>query len=156
MAAVAGRAAGFIATLYHSSTAPTTTDSAGLATFAGTANQVIDVSDMGSLENQRDIIDITVYGSDTAGKLAGQADPGTFDFTVTFNADNAKHTTLRGDNGRVSQHWVIAWTQGTDNITYAYFTGFVANATINTPADDAWTMDCSVARDGGVTWVDDT
>ena len=155
MPAVTGRAAGFIADLYHSNTAPAATTATGLATFIGlVGNAVIDVSDMGEFQRDRSIIDVPVYGADVAGKLAGQADPGTFDFEVTMNFDNAKHVALRDDVGRTSRHWVVRYRQSATNVTYGYFQGFVANATIGQPIDGRVTMSVSVARSGDITWVD--
>ena len=154
MPAVVGRAAGFIGELSHSATAPAATTAVGLETFFSTAaNSVIDVSDMGSLDREREVIDVPVYGADTAGKLAGQADPGTFDFEVTMNFDNAKHVALRDDSGRTVQHFVLRYGQSSTNRTYAYFTGFIANASMGQPIDGRITMSVSVARAGDVTWA---
>ena len=155
MAAVQGRAAGFIANLYYSATllaTPRTEAVIEAVTIAG--NQVIDVSAMGALQNQRTIIDIPVYGADVAGKLPGQADPGTFDFTITLNLNNATHVALRDDPGRIEHSFVIEYEQSATDSTYAAFDGFIANATVNQAIDGAITMDVSVARSGAVTWVD--
>ena len=42
------------------------------------------------------------------------------------------------------------------DITYALFDGFVANADVNQGIDGAITMDVSIARDGAITWVDNS
>ena len=157
MAAVTGRAAGYIAELWYSATVLTTRTEAGIDTLIGTAaNQVIDVSSMGAIQSQRQIIDIPVYGNDTAGKLPGQADPGTFDFTVTLNLNNTVHTSLRDDNGRTRHSFVIVFDQATAAQTYAIIDGYVASANVNQAIDGAITMDVSIARDGSATWVDDS
>lgn len=157
MAAVNGRAAGFIAELWYSSSVLSSPTEAMVDTLIGTAaNEIIDVSSMGALLSQRQIIDIPVYGEDTAGKLPGQADPGTFDFTVTLNLNNTMHTTLRDDDGRTEHSFVVVFRQTATAQTYAVFNGFVANADVNQAIDGAITMDVSIARSGSVTWIDDT
>ena len=153
MASVQGRAAGFIATLFYSSAVDATKDITSMATTAASGNEVLDVADIGSLNKTRTIIDVPVYGDDVKGKLPGQVDPGTFDFNVTLNLDDAIHTALRDDNGLTIHTFVIKFTQGA-NITYAAFDGYIADATVNQPIDDRIQMDVSVARAGAVTWLD--
>ena len=154
MAAVTGRAAGFIAKLYYVSAVIATKSEANLETAIVDANHVDDVSSMGALSKVRNIIDIPVYGADVAGKLPGQADPGTFDFTVTFDMSDTNHKAFRGDDGKTEHTWIVVFEQSNTNKTYAAFDGFTANATVNQPIDGAITMDVSVARSGDVTWVD--
>ena len=153
MASVTGRAAGFIATLYYVPTVDATKDLSSISGNAISGNQVKDVADMGSLSNSRNIIDVPVYGADVAGKLAGQADPGTFDFNVTMNFDDATHIALKDDDGTGQHTFIIKFTQGS-NETYACFDGFIADGTVNQPIDDRISMDVSVARSGAITWVD--
>lgn len=153
MAAVTGRAAGFIATLYYSVAVDATKDVASMATTAASGNEILDVADIGSLNKARTIIDIPVYGDDVKGKLPGQVDPGTFDFNVTLNLDDASHVLLRDDDGLTIHTFVIKFTQGAA-ITWAAFDGYVADATVTSPLDDRIQMDVSVARSGGVTWLD--
>lgn len=157
MAAVQGRAAGFIAELWFSSSVIGSKTEANVDTLLGTAtNEIIDVSSMGALLSQRAIIDIPVYGEDTAGKLPGQADPGTFDFTVTLNLDNTMHTTVRDDDGRTQHTFVVVFNQTSSRQTYAVFDGYIANADVNQAIDGAITMDVSIARSGGITWIDNS
>ena len=156
MAAVAGRSAGVIAELYFSPTVITDKSETNLEAAVTTANRVIDVASMGTLSRERAIISIPVYGEDVAGTLPGQADPGTFDFNVTFNFDNTVHTALRDNDGRNQHTFIIRFFQDSDNFTLAAFDGYVANASISQPIDDRIQMDCSVARSGAVTWVDDS
>ena len=156
MTAVMGRGAGFIATLYQSTAVITDKSESNLETAISTANTVIDVSAMGALQKQRQIIDIPVYGADVAGKLPGQADPGTFDFTVTLNLNDTLHTTIRDDDGRTEHTYIVEYEQTATAKTYAAFDGFVANASVSQAIDGAITMDCSIARSGDVTWVDNT
>lgn len=153
MAAVTGRAAGFIATLYYSVTVDAVKDVASMATTAASGNEILDVADIGSLNKARTIIDIPVYGDDVKGKLPGQVDPGTFDFNVTLNLDDASHVLLRDDDGLTLHTFVVKFTQGAA-ITWAAFDGYVADATVTSPLDDRIQMDVSVARSGGVTWLD--
>ena len=158
MPAVTGRAAGFIAELYYVATpiASASRTEAGIEAAAIATNQVIDVSSMGALLKDRAIIDIPVYGEDVAGKLPGQADPGTFDFTVTMNFDNTTHVALRDDAGTGLHSFIVGFTQNTNNVTYALFDGYVASANVNQAIDGAITMDVSIARSGAITWVDNT
>lgn len=153
MASVTGRAAGFIATLYYSDTVDGTKDETSMATTAAAGNEIIDVADIGALNKTRTVIDIPVYGDDVKGKLPGQADPGSFDFNVTMNLDNAIHKDLRDDDGLTLHTFVIKFTQGT-SVTWAAFDGYVADATVNQPIDDRIQMDVSVARSGAITWLD--
>jgi len=153
MTAVTGRAAGFIAKLYFSTSVDATKDLTSMATTAADANEVLDVADIGSLNKTRTIIDIPVYGDDVKGKLPGQVDPGSFDFNVTLNLNNAIHTALRDDDGLTIHTFVVKFTQGS-NITYAAFDGYVADATVSQPIDDRIQMDVSVARAGAITWLD--
>jgi hypothetical protein len=153
MASVQGRAAGFIATLYMVTDVITTKESAAVTAAAIAGNKVIDVADMGTLSKARNIIDIPVYGDDVASKLPGQADPGTFDFNVTLNLNDATHIALRDDDGKAPHSFIIKFTQGT-NITYAVFDGYIATADVGLPIDDRIQMDVSIARSGGLTFVD--
>jgi acyl-CoA synthetase (AMP-forming)/AMP-acid ligase II len=153
MASVTGRAAGFIATLYYVASVDATKDLTSISGNATSGNKIKDVADMGALSNTRNIIDVPVYGADTSGKLAGQADPGTFDFNVTLNFDDATHLALKDDDGTTERTFIIKFTQGS-NETYACFDGFIADGTVNQPIDDRISMDVSVARSGGITWVD--
>jgi hypothetical protein len=153
MASVTGRAAGFIATLYYSTSVDAVKDEASMATTAASGNEVLDVADIGSLNKTRTVIDIPVYGEDVKGKLPGQVDPGSFDFNVTLNLDDTVHTSLRDDNGLSEHTFVIKFTQGS-NVTYAAFDGYVSDATVNQPIDDRIQMDVSVARSGAITWID--
>lgn len=153
MTAVTGRAAGFIATLYFVNTVIGTKDFTNVSAAANTSTQVTDVADMGSLQKQRNIIDVPVYGADVSGKLPGQADPGQFDFNVTYHMDNAIHNALRDDDGTGQHSFIVKFSQGA-NETYAVFDGYIATADVSSPIDDRIQMDVSVARDGGVTWVD--
>lgn len=153
MASVTGRAAGFIATLYYSAAVDATKTVLTMATTAASANEVLDVADIGSLNKTRTVIDIPVYGDDVKGKLPGQADPGSFDFNVTLNLDNAIHTGLRDDDGLTAHSFVIKFTQGAA-VTWAVFDGYVADATVNQPIDDRIQMDVSIARSGAITWLD--
>lgn len=153
MPGISGRAAGFIATLYYVDTAIATKDITTVGAAAITANQVIDTSDMGSLTKERNIIDIPVYGQDVAGSLPGQAPAGTFDFSVTLNMNDATHLAIRDDEGIQLHSFIIKFTQG-PNATYAVFDGYIATASVGLPIDGAIMMEVSIARDGGVTWVD--
>ena len=156
MPAVQGRAAGFIATLYRVPTVITDKSEANIEAAIVTANEVIDVSSMGALSRERAIIDIPVYGQDVAGKLAGQADPGTFDFTVTLNLNDAQHVAIRDNTGRLESTFILRYEQSAANTTYAAFDGFLANASVTQAIDGAIAMECSVARSGDVTWIDNS
>lgn len=155
MASVQGRAAGFIATLFKAPTHIPNVDKdvTSIAAAAVDANEIPDVADIGSLNKTRTIIDIPVYGDDVKGKLPGQVDPGSFDFNLTLNLDDAIHTALRDDDGLTEQTLIIKFTQGA-NITYAAFDGYVADATVSQPIDDRIQMDVSIARSGAITWLD--
>lgn len=152
MPAVSGRAAGFIAKLYYVATPITTKSATNLAAAAIAGNLVKDVADMGALTKERAIIDIPVYGADVMGKLPGQADPGTFDFNVTFDFSDTVHQAIRDNAGTSLHTFIVSFTQGA-NVSYAAFDGYVATASVGMPIDDRIQMDVSIARDGAVTFV---
>ena len=156
MAAVQGRAAGYIARLWYSSAVIAKTETAIETLLSTATNQVVDVSAMGGLTKEREIIEIPVYGSDTGGALPGQAPAGTFDFTVTLSLNNTLHTGFRDDAGTTQRTFVVEFEQTSTNTTYAAFDGYIANATVNQPIDGAITMDVSIARSGAITWVDNS
>ena len=156
MTAVTGRAAGFIAKLYYVSTVIGTKDESTIEAALIAGNLVKDVAEMGALAKARTIIDIPVYGEDVAGKLPGQADPGTFDFNVTLNLDDTVHKALRDDDGRIQHSFIVEFQQSTTAKTYAAFDGFIADATVEQPIDDRIQMNVSIARSGGITWVDNS
>ena len=156
MTAVTGRAAGFIAKLYYSATVISDKSESNLETAITTNNLVKDVAEMGALTKERTIIDIPVYGVDVAGKLPGQADPGTFDFNVTLNLDDTVHKAFRDDDGKLQHTFIVEFQQSATAKTYAAFDGFIANATVEQPIDDRIQMNVSVARSGAVTWVDNS
>ena len=156
MPAVAGRAAGFIAELYYVPTVITDKSEANLEAAVTSDNRVIDVASMGTLARERNIISVPVYGEDVAGSLAGQADPGSFDFNVTMNFDNSVHTAIRDDNGRTQHTFIVRFFQSATDNTLAAFDGFIANASVGQPIDDRIQMDVSIARSGAITWVDNS
>ena len=156
MTAVIGRAAGFIGNLYYVPTVIATKSESTVEAAAVTANSIIDAASAGTLDKARTIIDIPVYGADVAGKLPGQADPGTFDFNVTLNLDNTVHKALRDDDGRNQHTFIVEFNQSTAAKTYAVFDGFIAGANVGFPIDDRIQMDVSIARSGAITWIDNT
>ena len=156
MTAVTGRAAGFIANLYYVATVITTKDESTVEAAIIPGNLVKDVAEMGALSKTRTIIDIPVYGEDVAGKLPGQADPGTFDFNVTLNLDDTVHKALRDDTGRLQHSFIVEFEQSSTAKTYAAFDGFVADATVEQPIDDRIQMNVSIARSGAITWIDNS
>lgn len=156
MTAVVGRAAGFIAALYYVPTVIATKDESTIEAAITSANLVKDIAEMGALSKARTIIDIPVYGEDVAGKLPGQADPGTFDFNVTLNLDDTVHKALRDDDGKLQHSFVVVFTQSTTAKTYVAFDGFIADASVEQPIDDRIQMNVSIARSGALTWVDNS
>ncbi len=155
MASITGQAVGYIATLYQAPSLDSVKDEASLSALAVSGNQIIDVKDMSTgLSKERSIVDVPVFGSDTAGKIPGQVDPGTFDFSVAYNGDDTVHNGMRDNDGKTPTTYILVFNQAAGNVTYAAFDGYVANATVNFSIDDVITMDCSIARSGAVTWVD--
>ncbi len=153
MSGLTGQAQGYLAKLYKAAVIGTK-DESNLAAACIGGNEVVSTKDIGSgVSKSRNIIDVPVFGQDTAGKLPGQVDPGTFDFTVAFEGDNSVHTAIRDDAGTTQYTFIVEFTQGS-NVTYVAMDGYIADATVNFSVDSEITMDCSVARSGGATWVD--
>ena len=157
MSSISGNAAGFIATLYRVTTVITTKDETNLEAAIISANKVEGVKDMSTgLTSERTIIDIPVFGADVASKLPGQSDPGTFDFSVAFDGSDTVHKAIRDDDGKSLSTYIVVFDQGNDQKTYAAFDGYVATSSVTFPIDDVIGLDVSIARDGGVSWVDNS
>ena len=152
MPGVTGKRVGFIATLYKSPLIASKTLTLVEAALV-TANSVADVYDMGTLTKERDIVDLKLYGQDISSKITGQADPGTFDFTVAMNLGDTQHKAIRDDTGLTQFTFIVEYTVGT-NKTYAAFDGFIATSDVEQAVDDVIKMNVSIARDGGITWLD--
>jgi hypothetical protein len=158
MSSISGNAAGYIATLYRVTTVISTKDESNVETAIGTSgNKVEGVKDMSTgLTSERQIIDIPVFGEDVASKLPGQSDPGTFDFSVAFDGSDSVHTGIRDDDGKSLSTYIVVFDQGNDQKTYAVFDGYVATNSVTFAIDDVISMDVSIARDGAVTWIDNS
>ena len=144
---------GLIASLFFSAAKIDTKDETTVAAAAIANNQVIDVADMGALSKSRSVIDVPVYGEDFQSKLVGQASADSFTFNVTYNNDNAIHTAIRDDDGKTEHSFIVKFENGAE-VTYAVFDGYIESSDLTAPLDDRIQMDASVARTGGVTWVD--
>lgn len=152
MAAIQGVTAGYIPVLFKG---PKTTGNITVATattLTSAGNAIGFVSAMGALTKERTAITYPIYGQQTEGSLAGQAAAATFEFTVTLAMDNVGHIALRDDDGLTSYAWALKFVKG-GNTTYGIFNGTLASSTVEAPIDGVINMACSVALEGGVTWV---
>jgi len=153
MSGISGQQVGFNTTFYKS-TLVATKDETNLAAAAVSGNQIIDTTAFGTgLSKERTIIDTPVFGSDVAGKIPGQAELGTFDFSVLFNNDDAIHTAIRDDAGTTQYTFIMKFESGSD-ITWSAFDGYLAGATLNVAIDSVTSMDVSIARTNDAVHVD--
>ncbi|WP_069299889.1 phage tail tube protein [Neptunicoccus sediminis] len=154
MAGISGRqVGGLITSLYYSATKIASKDEANTAAAAISANQVVDLADLGTLNKTRAVVDVPAYGEDFVSKLVGQASADDFSINVTYNNDNAVHTAIRDDDGKTEHSFIIKFENGSA-VTYAVFDGYISAADVTAPLDDRIQMDITVARTGAATWID--
>jgi hypothetical protein len=153
MAGISGRQVAFNATVYFVASKIETKSIANVEAGAIVGNKIIDIAEIGALNKSRAVIDVPVYGEDFASKLVGQASAADFNFNVTLNMDNSVHQAIRDDDGKTEHTFIIKYELGAA-ATYAVFDGYVSGNDVTSPLDNRQAMDVTVARTGGVTWVD--
>ena len=153
MAAVLGNYAGDITELYFSSAVIESKTETNLEAAVTTANRVGRVTEPGEIGAERTVISFAVAGEDYSSSVVGQADPGTYDFTVAVEWEDTLHNTLATDNGKTSHTFIVKLNQGDANNTLIAFDGRIANATIGGGVGEVGTLSVSIARTGGHTIV---
>jgi len=120
-----------------------------------------EVQNVGDIELSRNIIEVSTYGSDYKGKLAGQKDSGTIDITLnwvpsaTAEAPQALLQDSYGDGSKV--FFVIVWQDDSaaTNVAACEFSGFVQSYSISQPLEDVVTVNVSINIDGAVVFDTD-
>lgn len=126
-----------------------------------TTDLVGEVQNVGDIQLERNIIEVSTYGSDYKGKLAGQKDSGTIDITLNWvpsAAAEAPQALLQdsyGDGAKV--FFVIVWQDDSaaTNVAACEFSGFVQSYSISQPLEDVVTVNVSINIDGAVTFDTD-
>ena len=136
------------------STSDTTgaSDAAALETII-TADKVSLVSEIGSIANEANVIDVPEFGATFKGKLRGQLDAGQLDSVLYWAPRLADHLALRtaAESGSVV-YVTVKWIDGT-SVEYVTFKGFVSSFGIDTAFDDVAKANVTFIIDGALTFV---
>lgn len=153
MAAIAAPFTGQQTEFYVKSTAHV------LGTLVGT-DLVGEIQNIGDIELSTNIIEISSYGSDYKGKLAGQKDSGTVDISLNWipgGADAAQDLLQSSYSSGAEVFCVIVWKDGGMGVGACEFKGIVESYSISQPLEDVVTVNVTVNIIGGVTFdVDGT
>ena len=153
MAAVTGNYAGDITELYFSSAVIESKTETNLEAAVTTGNRVGRLTEPGEIGAERTVTSFAVAGEDYSSSVVGQADPGTYDFTVAVDWTETLHNTLATDNGKTTHTFIVKLNQSDANNTLVAFDGRIANATIGGAVGEVGTLNVSVARTGAHTIV---
>ena len=119
-----------------------------------------EIQNIGDIELSTNIIEISSYGSDYKGKLAGQKDSGTVDISLNWipgGADAAQDLLQSSYSSGAEVFCVIVWKDGGAGVGACEFKGIVESYSISQPLEDVVTVNVTVNIIGGVTFdVDGT
>lgn len=118
-----------------------------------------DVSNIGTVERTRNIIEYNSYGQDYKRKLVGQADEGSLDITLSWipdatTAPNQDLLKTYYESG-ADIDFAIIWEDPDANQAGALGNGYVASYSIEQPVDDVVTVNVTIAIDQGLTFDTD-
>ena len=153
MANITQKFAGSFSELYFRPTVCTTAETADASTWFDAATSVLvpAVAEMGNLQNESNVIEVSAFGEAYKGKLAGQSDAGTLDCSLNWSPRNAVHVALReAATSKVPMSVGIKWKSdaaGTD-AEYVIMNGLVASFSIETGFDDVVKSSVTFAIDG--------
>ena len=109
------------------------------------------VSEMGTLANESNVIEVAAFGDEFKSKLAGQSDAGTLDVSLFWAPRDPVHLALReAAVSKVPMSMGIKWksdANGTDT-EYVIFNGFVSSFSLDQGFDDVVKASCTIAIDG--------
>lgn len=116
---------------------------------AGTPAAVVGkITDLGTISNEANVIDVPEFGQEYAGKLVGQLNAGTLDMTIAWDPADAEHIALKDAvTNKTKKLFAIVWDDGVGQ-EYVAFNAYVASFGIETTIDDAVKASCSLAIDG--------
>ena len=120
-----------------------------------------EIQNIGDIELSTNIIEVSSYGSDYKGKLAGQKDSGTVDISLNWipdTATDAAQALLQSSYSSGAEVFcVIVWKDGGTSANACEFKGIVESYSISQPLEDVVTVNVTVNIIGGVTFdVDGT
>jgi|GEM_PF-3210339 len=119
-----------------------------------------EIQNIGDIELSTNIIEVSSYGSDYKGKLAGQKDSGTVDISLNWipgGADAAQALLQSSYSSGAPVFCVIVWKDGGTGVGACEFKGIVESYSISQPLEDVVTVNVTVNIIGGVTFdVDGT
>ena len=156
MPGVTGYVAGDISRIYWSKTPITSKTLTNIKAAAVTANRILGVTTIGNLDKERNRIEFAIAGEEYSSSIPGQANPGSYDFSVALLLDNSLHTDLRADAGTSLYTFIVAFHQSSTNITYFAFDGRIGTAPIETAVGEVVGLSVSIFRQGGETRVDES
>lgn len=87
----------------------------GPTDLADTVNyiSVSKIIDLGTIQNEANIIDVPEFGQEYAGKLVGQLNAGTLDMSVAWNPSDTQHIALKDAVTNKTLHgFIINWWSG--------------------------------------------
>ena len=157
MAAPSGITQSFNTKLWSYALDSTKSETTIEAALAIATNEIVEVTEMGIIETVASVIDVSTFGRAFINKLAGQVDLGTFDFTASFDASNAKHIAIRDDvKSGTESTYVVEITKGADKV-YCAFDAFLVSASVD-PSDSTGVvnMAVSVVLTGTPVYVDNS
>ena len=153
MANITNKFAGSFSELYFRPTVCTAAEIADASTWFDAATSVLipAVAEMGTVGNESNIIEVSAFGEEFKGKLAGQSDSGSIDCSLNWSPRNAVHVALReAATSKVPMSMGIKWKSdaaGT-NAEYVIFNGLVSSFSIETGFDDVVKASSTIAIDG--------
>ena len=145
--------AGDITELYFSSAVIESKTETNLEAAVTDDNKIGFITEPGDIGAERTVISFAVAGEDYSSSVVGQADPGTYDFTIAIDWTETLHNTLATDDGKTTHTFIVKLNQTDANNTLIAFGGRIANATIGGAVGEVGTLNVSVARTGAHTIV---
>jgi hypothetical protein len=83
-----------------------------MATVA-TYTSIAKIIDLGTIQNEANVIDVPEFGQDYAGKLVGQLNAGTLDMSVAWDPSDSNHIVLQGAvTAKTRKLYIIDWLSG--------------------------------------------
>ena len=156
MPSVQGNYAGDITRIYYVPTPLTMVNEANLEAAAIATNRIDNVTEIGEVSAEANIIEFAIAGEDFSSQVVGQRSPGTYEFTVAVDWSNTLHNTLSTLSPNATHGWIVQLFESSTNNTFIYFDGRLANATIGGGVGEVGTLTLSVARTGAHTIVQNT
>lgn len=156
MPSVQGNYAGDITRIFYVPAVLSTVDEASLEAAAIPANRINNVTEIGEVAAEANIIEYALAGEAFSSQVVGQRSPGSYEFTVAVDWSDTLHNTLSTLSPNETHGWIVQLFQSTANNTFIYFEGRLSNATIGGGVGEVGTLTLSVARTGAHTIVQNT